>query len=127
MPWLEDTDNRVEVYESRAIIKCESAGQCMASPPFPLLVVASDAAAKFGSALLPVASDLKAYADFEQACSIELCDFDESARTILGELVGAKMWGHATSLTHSRLGSPSFTVPVLPFTPAGLLGCLCNS
>jgi hypothetical protein len=91
------------------------------------LTNASDAAAKFGSALLPVATDLKAYADFEKACSIELCNFDESARTILGELVGAKMWGHATSLTHSRLGSPSFTVPVLPFAPARLLGCLCNS
>ena len=51
-----------------------------------------DLAAKHNSPLLITQKDgLKAYADFETACSAEAANFDEHARTIVNELMFAPM------------------------------------
>ncbi|GFZ51632.1 hypothetical protein JCM24511_09399 [Saitozyma sp. JCM 24511] len=73
MPFLIDEEQEYVIFESRAIIKY--------------------VAAKIGSPLLPKQADLKAYGNFEQACSIEHCNFDEPAHSIAGELYFAKFHG----------------------------------
>lgn len=51
-----------------------------------------DLAAKHNSDLLVTQKDgLKAYADFETACSVEAANFDEHARVIVNELMFAPM------------------------------------
>jgi hypothetical protein len=53
----------------------------------------ADLAAKHNSPLLVTQKDgLKAYADFETACSAEAANFDEHARTIVSELMFAPMY-----------------------------------
>ncbi|KAK4683454.1 glutathione S-transferase, partial [Tremellales sp. Uapishka_1] len=67
VPVLEDTTNQFEIYESRAIAKY--------------------AAAKFGSPLAPnPAADVRAYGQFEQACSVEASDFTPPIRALAFEL-----------------------------------------
>ncbi|WWC65460.1 uncharacterized protein I303_108078 [Kwoniella dejecticola CBS 10117] len=67
IPWFEDTENGVKLYESRAIVKYM--------------------AKKIGSPLLPDLTDPVEYAKFEVACSLELADFSTWTKPLLHELV----------------------------------------
>ncbi|KAL1406991.1 hypothetical protein Q8F55_006404 [Vanrija albida] len=67
MPYLSDSSNNFETFESRAMAKY--------------------IAIKEGSDLVPSTNDVIAYAKFDQACSIEQSNFDPSASGLASELV----------------------------------------
>ncbi|WRT70475.1 uncharacterized protein IL334_007473 [Kwoniella shivajii] len=69
IPWLEDTEAGITLYESRAIVKY--------------------LAMNTGSSLLPNMNDPVEMARFEVACSIELGDFSVFTKPLLYELVQA--------------------------------------
>jgi glutathione S-transferase len=57
------------------------------------LLTPPDLALKVGSDLVPKQTDVEAYARFEQACSIEMANFDPAASGLAHELVFSKLYG----------------------------------
>ncbi|WWC98799.1 hypothetical protein V866_005692 [Kwoniella sp. B9012] len=71
IPWFEDTENGVQLFESRAIVKYT--------------------AMKTNSPLIPNYDDPVQVANFEVACSLELGDFTTYTKMLLYELVHGPM------------------------------------
>ena len=80
IPYLRDTEADFEVFEARAIAKCELPSRTITKRRSSRRSFSSDLALKTKSKLYPQASDdIIAWKNFEQASSFEMADFDWSA------------------------------------------------
>lgn len=102
LPYFEDTDAGIELFESRAIAKCECT-LCKSqafSPCAPRLIesslqwfeakLRSDICLKYKSPLMPTTENIVAFAKFETACSMEFANFEAFATRITYELIFKK-------------------------------------
>lgn len=111
MPWMEDSETGIELFESRAIVACK----------FILIHVSDrltrqDVAAKIKSPLAPGPDDLAAYAKYQQAAQNEPAQFDIPASILAWELVFVKM-----SVTFLSPISPQVSLTSVAVVSHGLM------